>query len=496
MSQSLSSNLRKARIPILVGLMALTVYLLALAPDLTWAHNGSDGGDLIAASYRGGAAHPPGYPLYLLVSRAVAMTPIGSIPFRYNLFSALAAAGAAALVAWAVGEYGRLPSLAAGLSLAFAPLVWSQAVITEVYAMMALLAVLIVGLSLQSKPRPLVLGAALGLGLTHHLTLMALAPLVLEALRRWAKERGARTVFAHAVAGFLIGLLPLVYLPVTSSAPVGWGDASTLKGFWWLVSAELYRGYALALPVAWIEPRIASVARLLADSFTWPGVIIGLWGFVALWERDRLRAVGLLVAVLALAIFAVGYNTSDSQVYLVPAWVVFAVWIGAGWGNIWSTLFPGPSPRFAKGEGSTLLPSERGRAGAGVGLTILMLALPAFTLVRNWSAQDLRADRAARDFVNGVMAEAPERAIVVTSDERHTFALWVGAFVEKKRPGVAVVNQDLLGYDWYNARLQRGFPGLVAGNAQDIDELVRLNPGRPVCRPTKTPPPWLACGDK
>ena len=32
---------------------------------------------------------------------AVAALPIGSIPYRYNLFSALAAGGAAALVAWA-----------------------------------------------------------------------------------------------------------------------------------------------------------------------------------------------------------------------------------------------------------------------------------------------------------------------------------------------------------------------------------------------------------
>jgi hypothetical protein len=283
-------------------------------------------------------------------------------------------------------------------------------------------------------------------------------------------------VLIRAVAGCLIGLLPLIYLPFTSSAPMGWGDASTLKGFWWLVSAELYRGYAFALPQPWIGQRIASAARLLADSFTWPGVIVGLWGFLALSERDNRRAIESLVAVLALAIFAVGYNTLDSQVYLITALVVFAVWIGVGWGYIWSTLSPVAS-----------------KLGVSVGIALLMLALPVFTLARNWSAQDLSADRAACDFVNGVVAEAPQRAIVLTSDERHTFALWVGAFVERRRPDLAVVNQDLLGYDWYNARLQRGFTGLIALDAQNVRELVRLNPGRPVCRPTETAPPWLQC---
>lgn len=458
--------------------MALAVYLFTLAPGLTWAHNGSDGGDLIASSYMGGAAHPPGYPLYSLSSRVMAAVPLGSIPYRYSLFSALAAAGAAALVAWAVEESGPLPALAAGFSLAFAPLVWSQAIITEVYALVALFAALIVGLSLRSKPHSLMLGAALGLGLTHHLTLIALVPLALQTFIAWAKEQSARTVVARAAMGFLIGLLPLVYLPFTSSAPVGWGDASTWKGFWWLASAELYRGYAFALAQPWIGQRIASAARLLADSFTWMGVIVGLWGFAALWERDNRRAMELLVAVLALAIFAVSYNTSDSQVYLIPALVVFAVWIGAGWGNVRSSLLP-----------------ARGQVGVSIGLALLMLALPTFTLVRNWSAQDLRTDHTARDFLDGVMNEAPPHAIVVTSDERHTFALWEAVFVEKKRSDIAVVDQNLLGFDWYNARLQRGF-GLVVQDTQEVDELARLNPGRPVCHPIQASPPWLSCEAK
>jgi len=68
-------------------------------------------------------------------------------------------------------------------------------------------------------------------------------------------------------------------------------------------------------------------------------------------------------------------------------------------------------------------------------------------------------------------------------------------FVEKQRSDLAVVDHDLLGYDWYNARLQRGF-GLVVQDAQEVDELARLNPGRPVCRPVQAPPPGLSCEEK
>jgi Protein O-mannosyl-transferase TMEM260-like len=462
-------------VPILVGLLALVVYLLTLAPDITWAHNGADGGDLIAASFAGGAAHPPGYPLYTLVGRLVAALPIGPIPYRYNLFSALAAAGAAALVAWSLRETGVVPALASGLSLAFAPLVWSQAVITEVYALSALLAAFTVALSMQASPRPLMLGMAFGLCLTHHLTLSLLAPLALAAWTRWAGKQGARQVTIRAMAGILIGLLPLAYLPLTARATAGWGDASTLAGFWWLVSAQLYRGYVFALPVAWIIPRAAEVARTLAGSFTWIGVVVGLWGLVTLWEHDRWRGVASLASALAIVAFAVGYNTADSQVYLISALVVFAVWMGLGWGAM------------RVGSQSQVF---------GVGLTILMLAIPAFTLTRNWSAQDLCADHAARDFVDGTMAAAPERAIVVTTEDRHTFALWVGAFVEGGRPDLAVVDRDLMQFDWYRARLRRGL-GLVVLDTQDADELARLNPDRPLCRPTEAATsPWLWCEGK
>ena len=462
-----------------VFVLSLLVYVLTLAPDITWAHNGSDGGDLVTASYLGGAAHPPGYALYALVGRAVATLPIGSIPYRYNLFSALAAAGAAVLVAWAAEESGPMPAVAAGLAFAFAPLMWSQAVITEVYALGALLAAMIVALSWQKKPRPLALGLAFGLGLTHHLTLALFGPLALAAVARWAGAQSTRRVIVRVFIGLQIGSLPLAYLPLAAHAPVGWGDTSTPQGFWWLVSAEPYRGYAFALPAAWVGPRIAAVTHTLASSFTWVGVAVGLWGLVRLWERDKWLGGASLLSVLALVAFAVGYNTTDSEVYLIPALVMFVVWVGAGWGAV-------------------IVSSQRSVVWRGA--FIVMLAVPAFVLVRNWSAQDLRADctaYAARNFVDGVLAQAPARAIVVTSQDRHTFALWVGVLVERRRFDLAVVDQDLMGYDWYRARLRLSFPNLnVPEVSAGTDELARANPGRPVCRPTEAPPTWVLCEDK
>ncbi|HID51919.1 MAG TPA: DUF2723 domain-containing protein, partial [Anaerolineae bacterium] len=81
------------------GGTALAVYWLTLAPDLTAAHWGGDGGELITAAVTLGVPHPPGYPTYVLLGKLFGFLPVGSVAYRFNLFSAVAVALAAAVVA-------------------------------------------------------------------------------------------------------------------------------------------------------------------------------------------------------------------------------------------------------------------------------------------------------------------------------------------------------------------------------------------------------------
>jgi hypothetical protein len=101
--------------------------------------------------------HPTGYPLYLLLARIFQLLPAGSLAFRTNLMSALTTVLAAVLVYLIVTRSlmisGTIPSwpagMAAGYAFGLAPLIWSQAVITEVYALQSLLVVLILYLYIQ-----------------------------------------------------------------------------------------------------------------------------------------------------------------------------------------------------------------------------------------------------------------------------------------------------------------------------------------------------------
>src|SRR5688572_14114962 len=82
---------------LLTAFLTLAVYGLTMARTITWRNGGADGGELAAAAWVGGVAHPPGYPLYLTLVRVFQLVPVGDVAFRATLFSVLCAAVAAVL---------------------------------------------------------------------------------------------------------------------------------------------------------------------------------------------------------------------------------------------------------------------------------------------------------------------------------------------------------------------------------------------------------------
>jgi len=98
---------------LVAGPAALLLYALTLAPGLTWAHHGSDGGDFLAAALVGGVPHPSGYPTYEVLLRTLTTLFPGE-PARWgNWLSAAAPRSASAcLLFWCTGCYPGRPGAA------------------------------------------------------------------------------------------------------------------------------------------------------------------------------------------------------------------------------------------------------------------------------------------------------------------------------------------------------------------------------------------------
>lgn len=188
----------------LTFLIALVVYTLTLAPTVTL----EDSGELVVASDYLGVPHPPGYPIWSLLTWAFQWVFHGVTYHGYpnpawavNFFSGFAGALACGILAMLVSRSGMellrslkketdvlgekteslfcaTAGMAAGLLLAFSQGMWSQAVIAEVYTLnilfqTAVLLFLYRWMAEPDRPKPLFLMAfTFGLGLTNHQTLL------------------------------------------------------------------------------------------------------------------------------------------------------------------------------------------------------------------------------------------------------------------------------------------------------------------------------------
>src|SRR5919202_3322 len=130
-------------IPALVALAAGTLYVRYANP----AVGGGNTGEFQVMAPLLGIAHPPSYPLYLLLAKAAALLPLGGdVAWRINVLTATLAALAvlgAGLLARTLAPAPVAPLVAAVAATAVAamPRLWTLAVEAEVFSLHLLLVV-------------------------------------------------------------------------------------------------------------------------------------------------------------------------------------------------------------------------------------------------------------------------------------------------------------------------------------------------------------------
>lgn len=253
----------------LTFLIALTVYTLTLAPTVTL----EDSGELITASDYLGVPHPPGYPIWSLLTwgfqwvfHKVTYHGYANPAWAVNFFSAFAGAAACAVLALLVSRSGTdflrslkkvsatlgdqtervfccVAGISSGLLLAFSQGMWSQSVIAEVYSLNILFQTLMLLFLYRwmvepDNPTPLFLMAfTYGIGMTNHQTIvfMGLAVALAILLRNIKLFRD----FA------IVGIFYVIMVAVNKFGPPEWmwAQGPTKAAFWF------WNIYALTIPV-------------------------------------------------------------------------------------------------------------------------------------------------------------------------------------------------------------------------------------------------------
>jgi len=466
--------------PAAVWLVALIVYLQTLLPSVGW-------GDIARFQYVAkiwGVPHRFGYPLYIALSRLFGALPVGDLAYRINLMSAFFAALAAAMVCLIVmrltGDW--LAGVSAGLSFAFSRALWGQAVVAEVYSLNAFLigAVILVFLVWHQTRQVgyLYLGVGLyALSFGNHMTVVTLIPavvyIVLATDYRVLLDAKKVLIMAGLV---LLGASQYLYVIIRAHqqpllnelGPFSWG------GWIHWMTRSRFEGQFFPFGLGDQVDRIRIYLELLELQFFRWGYIIG---FIGAWERLKngfKSFLFLALAAVGIYVFGMNYGGITFRIYLVPSYLIFAVFLGCGLAALrqWLAGFLAP------------VRTTRWRWMAWpltAGLAAVILVMPLYPLRQNWAKVDESNNTAFRDLARGFV-EQVEPDFVVAESETHydeIEAILYVAWGEKGWYNADTVTPGEVG-TWLGQRPVYGWCGDVGIPARFIQEPVPELPG--MCR--------------
>jgi hypothetical protein len=390
-----SARTREGVVAAAVAATALGIYLATLQPDFGGPE---DTPKFQFIGYVLGTPHPPGYPLYVLLSHAFVAFPIGTIAYRANLFSAVMAAVACAL-AYVIGrqlDARRWPAVCAALGLATGASFWRSAVFAEVYSLAAALVALTIALLLAwgargGTGRLLAAFGAFAIGLGNHLTIAGLVP----AFAIYVLTRGRRVWSVRLIAGgallLAIGLgqYALILVRTQQGAPyleIRAEKAADLVG---VVTAERYADQRFAFgPTVLLTEHLPVLAKLIVSELGVAGVALSLAGAAAALTRGN----AALVLGAAAGTFAMILNLSgDQQGFITPLMAL-----------LWPLAAVGVD-RVSRAAGSI---GRAGRAAAALVLATAVL-LPVRNVVANYATADQSGQSEPARFLRAVFGRLP-----------------------------------------------------------------------------------------
>ena len=387
-----------------IAAASLALYVFTLQPDFGGPE---DTPKFQFIGYVLGVPHPPGYPLYVLLTHLFSLVPIGTIAYRANLFSAVMAS-ASCVVAYAIARQigaGRWASTCAALGLATGASFWRSAVFAEVYSLAAVTAGLAIALLLAwgARGRTRWLLSAFGsfaAGLGNHLTIVGIVP----AFAAYALTRRHRVWTWRAIAGGAVLLLigvgqyGLIVIRSQQQAPYLETRADTIPDLVGVVTAERFADQRFAFgPRVLLTDHLPALARVIALDL------------------------GVIGTVLFIAGAAAGLTLADPRLVLGAAAGMFFMLLNIG-GDLKGFVTPllvllWPFAALGADRSASLARSwpRGGTVGAAVALAAIALA-PAINLNANFAAADQSGQTAQARFLRAVFSQLPHGSGIVAED--------------------------------------------------------------------------------
>lgn len=463
------------------GVLALVTLVLYLwvAP-----HHVVDGdnAEFATLSVTGGAAHPTGYPLYVLYLRALSWLPGASPAHTAALATALLGAATVLVLHAACRAWGARPfaSTIAVAIFACGPVVLRVVTEAEVFAMNNLVVASVLWLAaergpLRGRQRAFALGLVAGLGLSDHVTCALVAPIgLLGAVRGMRESSRAPIAAALAVAGLVLGLSPYVYLIAAPDTPLAWRKIHDMHGVVGMFLREDYGGpttFLAGRPPLSPLTNLGGLLRTLGRAWLWLPAVAG---------------------IVALAI-----RTVRSRELIEPrgGWIALAIaWLIAGPILVLRFNVPPEGLGLYVCQRFHLLPAlllaipvahaidrvdvPRAALATGLAATIGVVGITSLSLPYVGRVHSPAVETAAKNLLRTL---PPNAVVIHGQDELHAVTGYV-QWALGERHDVVVVTWPLMTHPWYGERIgRRGvFGDQGPGGPQTNFALIQLMKDRPV----------------
>jgi len=216
---------------------------------------GGDSGDVILASWFGGVAHPPGYPLNTMLGWLFTHLPYeATVAYKADVMAAFLHAlviGVLFLSLQTITKHIYV-SFISSLVLAFVPLFWFYAHALEVFQLNLLLISISVYFLINWRDSVLAKKEYLkllylaiffaGLAVFHHHTSALLFPAYLYLIYTTKRKVLSGLNLPKMILVFFLGALPYLFIPLAAAAktPINWDDPVTIKNFIRLITRADY----------------------------------------------------------------------------------------------------------------------------------------------------------------------------------------------------------------------------------------------------------------
>jgi MFS family permease len=421
------------------GIAALTLFVATLQPGFGGPE---DTPKFQFLGYALGTAHPPGYPLYSMLSNLFVRLPIGTIAYRANLFSAAMAALACALVYLIARQLRsrRWPACCAALGLAAGASFWLSAVFAEVYALAAMMAALTMALLLAwgergGTMRLLLAVAAFGLGLGNHLTLVGILPAaLLYIVLRDRRVLSLRVIAAAAAVLFLaVSQYGFIILRTYQGAAYLESDARSVSDLVGVMTARRFADKRFAFgPSVLLTDHLPAVLTLIGQELGMVGVVLLAVGCVAA-ARQRNASAAVLAGAGAGLLAMVLNLQGDLKGFITPMMVFLWPFTALGITAIAQAL------------------ASLGirRRIAGTVMVAIAAAMPLSNVRHNYDDADQSGNHESAQFHVALFTQLPARAAFVVEDYASDMALYY-----YKLTGEAGARQDLERVPWNPAQVR------------------------------------------